>query len=102
MFQPCPQGQSGYAYWSCGYDGFWIDYPDLSNCSKIDTLQALNELNQADSVPSEVINRLYKNVSRESELGSGDIKNILDVLQVALNVQYERLSSLQGKVEFKV
>ena len=52
----------------------------------------MEELNNTDSVPSDVIANLYQNVSKESELGSGDIRNIIDVLNVALVVQYDRQS----------
>ena len=67
-FQPCPSGQSGNATWQCGPNGDWIDFPDLSNCSKIDTDQIKKDLAQNDSVPSLVINNLYNNVTNEAEL----------------------------------
>ena len=92
-FQPCPTGQSGYATWKCGANGNWIDFPDLSNCSKIDTDQIKKDLAQNDSVPSLVINNLYNNITQESELGAGDIRNILDVLDYAYDVQVDRLES---------
>ena len=50
----------------------------------------MQDLNDSNSVPSDVIASLYQNVSRESELGAGDIHNIIDVLNVALDVQYDR------------
>ena len=40
----------------------------------------MQDLNDTNSVPSDVIASLYQNVSRESELGAGDIHNIIDVL----------------------
>ena len=81
IFQPCPEGQAGNAVWQCGYDGQWINFPDMSNCSKIDTTKTIDELNESDSVPSIVIAKLYQNVSQESELGAGDIRNIIDLIR---------------------
>ena len=86
--------------WKCGYDGQWIDFPDLSNCSKIDTAKSIDELNDSNSVPSDVIAKLYQNVSKEAELGAGDIRNIIDVLNVALEVQYDRLESAENPTDY--
>ena len=72
----------------------------MSNCSKIDTSKTIDELNKSDSVPSIVIGKLYQNVSQESELGAGDISNIIDVLNVALDVQYERLESAENPTDY--
>ena len=44
-------------------------------------------------MPSLVINNLYNNITQESELGAGDIRNILDVLDYAYDVQVDRLES---------
>ena len=99
-FKPCPYGQAGDAVWMCGFDGQWIDFPDMSNCSKIDTAKSIDELNDSNSVPSDVIAKLYQNVSKEAELGAGDISNIIDVLNVALDVQYDRLQSAENPTDY--
>ena len=67
--QPCPEGQSGTATWECGYDGQWIDYPDLSACSKIDIKESIDELNAENSQPSIVIEKLNAKVQDEKDLG---------------------------------
>ena len=67
--QPCPDGQSGEAVWKCGDFGEWIDFPDLSNCSKIDISGALDDLKAPESVPSSVIKNLKGNVTQEKDLG---------------------------------
>jgi len=84
------------ASWECGFGGNWVDFPDLSNCSRIDTNQAIEELNQPSSVPSDVLGKLYQNVTNESNLGSGDIKNLINVLEEALKVQNDRLDNAQA------
>jgi hypothetical protein len=98
--QPCPLGQSGNATWTCGLNGQWISFPDLSYCTKIDTTRAVHELNATDSVPSEVIKRLYENVTKEDNIAAGDIKNIIDVLNIALVVQDERLQDAQDPGDY--
>ena len=60
----------------------------------------MQDLNDTNSVPSDVIASLYQNVSRESELGAGDIHNIIDVLNVALDVQYDRLESAEDPTDY--
>ena len=60
----------------------------------------MKDLNDSNSVPSDVIASLYQNVSRESELGAGDIHNIIDVLNVALDVQYDRLQSAEDPTDY--
>ena len=60
----------------------------------------MKDLNDSNSVPSDVIASLYQNVSRESELGAGDIHNIIDVLNVALDVQYDRLASAEDPTDY--
>ena len=72
----------------------------MTNCSKIDTTKSMQDLNDTNSVPSDVIASLYQNVSRESELGAGDIHNIIDVLNVALDVQYDRLESAEDPTDY--
>ena len=77
--QPCPSGQNGQATWKCGFDGDWIGFPDLSDCFKIDTSKAIEELQDENSVPSHVIQKLNNELVDENELGAGDIKNIIDI-----------------------
>ena len=85
----------GQASWECGFDGYWIDFPDMSNCSKIDITEAIDELNAEDSVPSFVIKKLNGNVSQEKDIGAGDIKNIIEVLDIAMKVQNDRLDNVE-------
>jgi hypothetical protein len=89
--QLCPDGETGRAYWQCGTNSDWVGYPDLSGCTRIDVTPALNELDNDDSVPSEVIRDLYRNVTSEDTIASGDIEGILGVIEKAILVQIERL-----------
>ena len=98
--QPCPEGQSGTATWECGYDGHWIDYPDLSACSKIDIKESIDELNEENSQPSIVIEKLNAKIRDENDLGAGDIANIIDFLDMANLVQNERLESASDPSQY--
>ena len=44
-------------------------------------------------MPAQIIGKFYENVSGQTELGGGDIRNILDVLDLAISVQNDRLDS---------
>ena len=91
--QKCPSGGEGTATWTCGSDGAWIGLPSLIDCQKIheSTKQAKDELDKKDSVPSEVIAVLYNEVLVEDEISSGDILEIIDVLERALSVRFVSL-----------
>ena len=100
--QKCPGSPavSGTATWKCGADGRWIGYPVLTDCQKIadSTKHAKEQLDKDTSVPSEVINNLYNDVAKEEEIGTGDILDIIDVLEIALDVSYLVLSILTNFV----
>lgn len=84
--QPCPAGQTGNATWECGLDSNWIGYPDMTNCRKIDTQPALSALDGPDSVPFEVLDNLYAEVSREEVIAAGDVIGVVQVVQKAVKV----------------
>ena len=87
--QKCPSGGNGTATWTCGPDGEWIGLPSLTDCHQIQesTNKAKEELDKEDSVPTKVIEDLYNEVSAEEEISAGDILEIIEVLEKALNVR---------------
>ena len=89
--QKCPSGGNGTATWQCGSDGEWIGLPSLLDCNKIEdsTNHAKEELKKENSVPSEVISILYDEVKplSEDEISAGDIVDIIEVLESALEVR---------------
>ena len=78
------------ATWTCGMDGEWIGLPSLTDCQIIHeaTNKAKDALNQSDSNPTEVIAILYEDVTAEEEISAGDILEIIDVLERALDVRF--------------
>ena len=86
--QKCPSGGAGTATWTCGMDGEWIGLPSLIDCQKIpdSTKHAKEELVKDGSIPADVIAHLYDDVTAETEIGAGDILEIIDVLEIALDV----------------
>ena len=88
--QKCPSEGEGTATWTCGMDGEWIGLPSLTDCQIIHeaTNKAKDALNQSDSNPTEVIAILYEDVTAEEEISAGDILEIIDVLERALDVRF--------------
>jgi hypothetical protein len=84
--QDCPAGQNGFATWVCGTNGEWVGYPNMANCRKVDVGGAMAALNRTDSVPSEVVGTLRKEVSQEEDIASGDIESLLAVVTRAIQV----------------
>ena len=99
-FQQCPDGLNGNASWICGQTGGWLGFPDLSNCSKIDTASSLNELRKNNSVPVFVISELLEEVEQVEDIGAGDIANIINVLEEALKVQNRRIVDQKSQAEY--
>lgn len=90
--QPCPEGQSGKATWECGMNGRWIDFPDLSECTKIDVEARLSSLTENDeNPPAKVLKDLFADdLQRERNLASGDIKSVVKVVDEAVKAQNRR------------
>ncbi|XP_059081671.1 adhesion G protein-coupled receptor L2-like isoform X2 [Tigriopus californicus] len=91
--QVCPEGQDGLAFWQCGQEGDWIGLPDMSNCTRLEIEDVLNNLEDETSVPSDVIGNFYNNVSSGEELASGDVNKVLTVLDKAIKVQADRIEA---------
>ena len=85
------------ASWRCSAAGEWIGLPDLSSCRSLDITDTINELNNETSVPSEVVDRFHQEIAEEQELASGDIDQVLQVVDRAIWV--ETFPMFQVKVE---
>jgi len=59
---------------------------DFSGCSTIDTQGTIDDLKEETTVPSEILRNFSQNVQNSEILASGDIQNIIEVLDVALKV----------------
>ena len=57
-------------------------------CTSIDVTETIDKLEEPDSVPSEVVNEFYQEVSNEDELASGDINGVLEVIDKAVEVRF--------------
>lgn len=87
LFQTCPDGTVGTAYWTCGYDSWIGNSPDFSGCTSIDLDDFNNQLNDTESVPSNVVSDLNNELDKEDQqLTSGDIIGIVDLVENAIEV----------------
>eukprot|EP00095_Tigriopus_kingsejongensis_P004115 maker-scaffold122_size333723-snap-gene-1.13 protein:Tk04115 transcript:maker-scaffold122_size333723-snap-gene-1.13-mRNA-1 annotation:"Latrophilin-2" len=98
--QPCPEGQEGRASWQCGFDGDWIRFPDMRNCSKIVIEEIINELEDENSVPADVIEDFYNNIAGDEELGTGDVGQVLTVLDRAIEVQVQKIDQSEDPAAY--
>lgn len=58
----------------------------MSNCTRLEIDDILNDLDDETSVPSDVIGNFFNNVSSGEELASGDVDKVLTVLDKAIKV----------------
>ncbi len=94
-YKSCPEGQDGSVSWECGTDGDWVGEPDVTGCTTVDVDGALEELEEDDSVPAEVVGDLYEEVEATGEdLTAGDVLGVVDVVDRAVEVQAERIEEL--------
>ena len=85
--QPCPPPQAGSASWFCGILGDWVGVPDLSSCTVLtDVGEVIDELKDDKSIPSDVIQKFFEEVESKETIGAGDIKAIINVLDISLEV----------------
>ena len=95
--QPCPSPQTGSATWYCGLHGDWVGVPDLSSCTVLtDVGEVIDELKDEKSVPSDVIQKFFEEVESKETIGAGDIKAIINVLNISLEVIKQLTSGTQA------
>ena len=89
--QPCPAPQTGSATWYCGLHGDWVGVPDLTSCTILtDISQVIDDLKDEATIPSDVLGKFYEEVESKDRLGAGDIKAIINVLNISLEVTYSK------------
>ena len=78
----------GNATWTCGYDEWIGSSPDFSDCTTLDLGDYNNQLNDTESIPSEIIDDVVNNELGEAdpELSSGDILGLVELMGNALDV----------------
>ena len=78
----------GETTWTCGLHGDWLGFPDQSQCTKINVNDTLNDLDDEESVPSDVLNNFIDSELNENDnLASGDVSQVVQVFEKAIEVQ---------------
>ena len=86
--QHCPNGTSGNATWTCGYDSWVGKSPDFSDCTTLDLGDFNSELNATESNPNEVIDEVNDVIDdTEDDLSSGDIIGLISLVGNAIAVR---------------